>query len=224
MKQRCFARLLCAILWAASIHWLAAAASAETAYTPEGSLWRFPAGYCTYFAATEFERIVGSKVNWDGHAHAWFENATTRGWKTGTNPWEVEAGALLVWSGGRFGHVAVVQEVAGDRVVIREMNAGNVLVDARLGITDEFNVVQRRYLYRSNQFRRSGMQFVGAIHPIRTPTPTMFVSSRRCWCIDEQPATAGAEPDLAVRRIDDALPVQRVRHPATPITQRSVIH
>ncbi|MBS0209064.1 MAG: CHAP domain-containing protein [Planctomycetes bacterium] len=160
-----------------------AVSAAGAPYVSADPNWHFPEGQCTYYAAIEFERQAGAKVNWGGHAAAWFENAMAKGWHTSTNASDVTKGSLLVWKGGRFGHVAVVGDVVGDRVLVLEMNAGRVLIDSTRGITDGFNLLRRRYLYTSNQFRRGELLFVGIIFPTPSVTPASVASHPACSCL-----------------------------------------
>lgn len=71
-------------------------------------------GQCTWYVAGR--RAVPG--HW-GNARNWYSNAQAAGWKVGTAP---EVNAIAWTSAGWFGHVAYVEDVDGDRVLIAEMN------------------------------------------------------------------------------------------------------
>jgi len=74
----------------------------------------FPYGYCTYYVSQK------RPINWSGNAAAWLQGAKTAGLPTGENPQE---GAIVVTAeGGRAGHVAYVEKVEGEKIVVSEMN------------------------------------------------------------------------------------------------------
>ncbi len=67
----------------------------------------FSGGYCTDWCTTKFNEIVSpSKKDWNGNAGNWFKNAQDKGWATSTDVTKGEGGAIAVYSGGGFGHVA----------------------------------------------------------------------------------------------------------------------
>lgn len=71
-------------------------------------------GYCTYYVAGR--RSIPS--NW-GDARNWYYNAQLSGFSTGR---QARPGAIAWTSAGYYGHVAYVEEVAGDQVLVSEMN------------------------------------------------------------------------------------------------------
>lgn len=73
----------------------------------------FPAGQCTRYVA---EKMV---IPWNGNASTWLNKAEELGYQTSESP---KPGSVVVTNEGRYGHVAVVEEVKGDKVVISEMN------------------------------------------------------------------------------------------------------
>ncbi|MDB4940411.1 MAG: hypothetical protein JWO40_836 [Candidatus Doudnabacteria bacterium] len=74
----------------------------------------FPWGQCTYYAS-----MKRGGVPWGGDARYWLQNAKAYGAKTGSLP---AIGAIVVFSGGRHGHVAIVESVSGDSFTVSEMN------------------------------------------------------------------------------------------------------
>ena len=143
--------------------------TAPMVYHSADPAWYFPQGMCTYFAAREFDVVAPRHLDWGNHAGTWVQNARQQGWKTSRNPWDAKPGALIVWTGGTFGHVAVVRQVTGERVVIEEMNGGRYFVDEQAGKTDEYNVVRKRVLNVSSNFRRGQLRFAGFIYPETIP-------------------------------------------------------
>lgn len=85
-------------------------ASATIHYSGSGYAW----GNCTYYVAT-LRYIPGG---W-GNARNWYYAAERAGWRVGTVP---TAGAIAWTSAGYFGHVAYVQQVSGNEVLVTEMN------------------------------------------------------------------------------------------------------
>ena len=74
----------------------------------------FPWGECTWYVAQR------RNVPWGGNANMWLYNAARYGAKIGRTP---IAGAILVTSENRrYGHVAYVEQVDGDRFLVSEMN------------------------------------------------------------------------------------------------------
>ncbi len=74
----------------------------------------FPYGYCTYYVAQK------KNVTWRGNAGAWLYNAKAQGKKTGSKP---KSGSIVVTTDDPYyGHVAYVEKVKGDSIVISEMN------------------------------------------------------------------------------------------------------
>lgn len=71
-------------------------------------------GNCTRYVASR--RQIPN--NW-GHARTWLPRAQAAGWATGSTP---AVGAIAWTSAGWYGHVAVVEEVDGNRVRVAEMN------------------------------------------------------------------------------------------------------
>lgn len=71
-------------------------------------------GQCTWYVAGR--RSVPS--NW-GNANTWYARAQAAGWSTGSVP---AVGAIATTTAGAYGHVALVEAVSGDSVVVSEMN------------------------------------------------------------------------------------------------------
>lgn len=81
-------------------------------------------GQCTWYVAGR-RQIPGG---W-GNAVSWFSRARSAGWSTGTTP----AIAAIAWtSAGTFGHVALVEAIDGNQVLVSEMNyRGAYIIDKR---------------------------------------------------------------------------------------------
>lgn len=73
----------------------------------------FPYGYCTWYVAQR------RYVPWGGNAGTWLYHAKVSGYKTGRSP---QVGAIMVSSESWWGHVAVVERVAGNMITVAEMN------------------------------------------------------------------------------------------------------
>lgn len=74
----------------------------------------FPYGQCTWYVATK------RFVPWGGHAKQWLKNAQQYGYTVGQEP---SVGAIVsTKENSIYGHVAYVEEVGDDYIVISEMN------------------------------------------------------------------------------------------------------
>lgn len=79
----------------------------------------YPVGECTW-GAKAAAPWVG---NYWGNGGQWLGSARAAGFRTGSTP---QVGAVAVWTGGYYGHVAVVTDVNGSQIQVVESNyAGN---------------------------------------------------------------------------------------------------
>jgi hypothetical protein len=84
----------------------------------------YSAGQCTWYVAGR-RPIPGG---W-GNARSWYYHAAASGWPVGTTP---AVGAIAWTSAGWYGHVALVEAVQGNQVLISEMNyLGSYKIDKR---------------------------------------------------------------------------------------------
>lgn len=83
----------------------------------------YPFGQCTW-GAKEAATWVGN--NW-GNANDWAATAVSLGYEVGTTP---KVGAVMVWSDGGYGHVAVVTDVSetGEIQVVESNYAGSTVL------------------------------------------------------------------------------------------------
>lgn len=88
--------------------------SVSLAYAPlkEGS-HVFYAGQCTRYVASK------KTIPWGGNAGQWLNNAAAEGYETSKAP---KTGAILVTNESSTGHVAIVEEIKGDKMIVSEMN------------------------------------------------------------------------------------------------------
>ena len=103
-----------------------------------GSGHAFPYGYCTWYVAQK------RYVPWGGNAGTWIYNAKALGYKTGRVP---QIGSIVVTTENRYyGHVALVEKVLDDTIVVSEMNyAGWGKTDRRTLSTDNRSI--KGYIY-----------------------------------------------------------------------------
>lgn len=78
-------------------------------------------GQCTWYAYGRALETTGKKMP-TGNAQTWLSSAVAMGYATGTEP---SKNAVAVLSGGKYGHVAFVEEYTQDKLVISEGNIGN---------------------------------------------------------------------------------------------------
>ena len=70
----------------------------------------YPIGQCTWGV----KELAPWASNWWGNANTWAINASNQGYVTGTVP---TVGAIAVWDGGEYGHVAYVTDVQIDGTI-----------------------------------------------------------------------------------------------------------
>lgn len=76
----------------------------------------YPIGQCTWGV----KEMAPWASNWWGNANTWAIYASAQGFRTGTVP---VVGAIAVWDGGEYGHVAVVTAVESTtRIQVSECN------------------------------------------------------------------------------------------------------
>ena len=97
---------------------------------------QFPWGQCTWYVAQK------RYIPWGGNAKTWLSSAKAYGFPTGTEP---VPGAIMATSETWYGHVAFVEAVNGDKIVVSEMSLGRGKLGLRV-----FNINDRRikgYIY-----------------------------------------------------------------------------
>ena len=86
-----------------------------TALEDVGSTHIFPRGYCTYYVAHKM--II---KGFGGDAKYWLGNAKATGYETGSRP--IVGSAVVTTENRRYGHVAYVEQVTDNYIVVSEMN------------------------------------------------------------------------------------------------------
>lgn len=84
-------------------------------------------GNCTWYAHGRAFEITGKRPTFNYYAkHFWNYKNDYMGYSQ--NPYEAKPGAVIVWGGGPdgYGHVAVVEEVYGNKIRITESSTGGV--------------------------------------------------------------------------------------------------
>jgi len=79
-------------------------------------------GQCTWYAWGRAYELTGIKLPCRDDAHKWYSIAANNGYSVGAEPAE---NAIAVWSSGSSGHVAYVEAVSGENVIISQANATN---------------------------------------------------------------------------------------------------
>lgn len=74
----------------------------------------YASGQCTWYVAGRRQVPSG----W-GNANTWYSRAKSQGWSTGTVP---SLGAIATTTQGYFGHLALVEAIEGNQVLVSEMN------------------------------------------------------------------------------------------------------
>lgn len=99
---------------------------------------RFIWGQCTYYAA------LRRYIPWSGNAKYWLKNARAFGYKTGNAP--IVGAIMATAENPRYGHVAYVEAVNGDKITISEMNFIGVGIKS-IRVISANNPVIRGYIY-----------------------------------------------------------------------------
>lgn len=94
---------------------------------------KFPWGQCTWYVAQK------RYIPWSGHAKSWLSNAGSYGfnvcWGRACEP---VSGAIVATNETWYGHVAYIEAVQGDSIIISEMSLGQGILKTRaLKITDK---------------------------------------------------------------------------------------
>ena len=84
----------------------------DQTYEGPASYKGFSKGYCTYYAAMEFDKAAPEpRHNWRGDASSWLTNAKNKGWAVSSNSAQAEVNSLAIWNDGSYGHVGIVESV-----------------------------------------------------------------------------------------------------------------
>ena len=95
----------------------------------------YASGNCTYYVASRI--AVPSYL---GNANAWLSGLLNAGWRGG----EARRGAIAQTYAGWAGHIAVVEEVRGDQVLISEMNyEGYGVISQRWTPVSDWNYIYK---------------------------------------------------------------------------------
>lgn len=85
-----------------------------TGTSGSGSTHIFPKGYCTWYVASKMT------IKFGGNAKNWLANAKASGYVVGKEP--ATRAAVVTTDNKRYGHVAYVEKVEEDRILVSEMN------------------------------------------------------------------------------------------------------
>ncbi len=127
---------------------------------------RYIEGSASRYAAHEFSRTAPKPgFNWGGEPEDWLKNAAKAGWRVQTDIKSAVPGSLIVWSRGAYGHVAIVERVLKDALVISEMNIGERL-NKRTGRTTGWGKITRAAM-QFERLNRGVFRYEGVILPTR---------------------------------------------------------
>lgn len=125
-------------------------------------------GQCTWYAYGRALKLTGKKMP-SGDAQTWINSAIAMGYPTGTRP---SKNAVVVLSGGSFGHVAFVEAWDGTSLTVSEGNYNNPYANTNMMVEYARNhavelVHEQTYpdynAYRTQQ-ARNGLTVVGFIY------------------------------------------------------------
>ncbi len=166
-------------------------ANAQSDGGPRANYKGFFWGYCTFYAAQVFDKFApDGGINWRGNGGQWLRAAQEKGWKTSTNPRDAQTGAVIVWRNNGRGHVAIVDDVMEDGILISEMNWRV----SSFGVADGgFNRINQSFIPFSENLdrgHRCRYYFAGFIFPEKElPGATEAARPR---VVDEKARTAEA--------------------------------
>lgn len=134
----------------------------------------FTHGQCTYFAAKRFDEAVRQRSksdkghDWRGSAAAWYGAAVN--WKRSSDLRSPRTGAIVVWTDGGAGHVAIVTSSNANGVSVAEAN---------WPVGDPHHEDTLAWSALAKRGRGGTYRFVGYIYPERVPPapsrrPTRF--------------------------------------------------
>jgi surface antigen len=99
----------------------------------------YPYGWCTYWASQQRPDIPGGF----GNAKNWLKAAEEAGFQIGTTP---DKDSVLVTSESSLGHVAIVEDVTPETIVISEMNYVRWGIISRRVIPRDYRAI-KGYIY-----------------------------------------------------------------------------
>lgn len=115
----------------------------------------FYGGYCTSYAARQFDKAAPSPgINWRGNARTWYAHASAAGWRVTRRAGLAVPGSIIVWDDHHSGHVGVVRRVTAHYVYGQEMNWHG------FGRVNRFKV-------RRSHLGRGSYRFTGFVLPKR---------------------------------------------------------
>lgn len=106
-----------------------------TRYASDSSGNKYADGNCTWYVKSKRPDIG----NYWGNANQWINGAKNSGFEVGSKP---KIGAIGVSFNGYYGHVAYVEKISGENVVISEMNyKGFGVISSRITNKSEFQYI-----------------------------------------------------------------------------------
>lgn len=125
---------------------------------------------CTYFAWQQVYDNTGIALPGWGNAVNWWENAKSAGYATGSTP---KPGAIAVWSGDYYGHVAYVTNGSGNWFTVNEGGRTDLDQTSSHGIAYGYsltNAVGGRRPYDTNKI------LLGFIYPSEKASTSVTMS------------------------------------------------
>ena len=130
-------------------------------------------GQCTAFCWGRAKEKLGISLPFRGNAQTWWSSAQGV-YQTGSNP---QANSIAVWSYAGLGHVAFVEEVAGDQVTVNEANVSTYVNTNWGGGYDGVTKTRSAATWAARNLGSSGAtQFLGYIYldtVTSLPAPTL---------------------------------------------------
>ena len=106
-------------------------------------------GQCTWYVWGRVKEVLNEELQFRGRAKNWPTNALKHNKSVGYEKYTVSdiprSNSIIVWDAGEFGHVAFVEDVQGDNIVITEANKTRGLVKSTLKDIKDFNTGVKQY-------------------------------------------------------------------------------
>ena len=130
---------------------------------------------CTYFAWQQVYENLGIALPAWGNAVNWWQSAMNAGYAVGSEP---RAGAIAVWSGDTFGHVAYVVSGSGNTFVVNEGGRTDLDHTSSHGVVYGYEITNAVGGARPWD---SGKKLLGFIYPVAEPPSNPQIALGQYW-------------------------------------------
>lgn len=137
-------------------------------------------GQCTWYAWGRAYELTGVKLPCRNDAKTWYSVASNNGYLVGADPVE---NAIAVWSKRKYGHVAYVEAVNGNNVIISESNWKKTTSDNQYSLKKGIEYYSGRTTLTKNEMQTRYGTFLGYIYLTGSGSVSVPVSASGKWKI-----------------------------------------